>query len=282
MLLYTYFQKTHQVSRREYQEMLQEGVIFLNKEAIENFDKEIEIGDVIELQLPDGNSFTETIKYFPGFTPKLALFHKPKGYVCSKDDKHNKTIYELLPESWLKDFWYIWRLDKDSTWLLLLTNDSTLVDRYENPFHDIHKVYEVEIDRPLKTNDIKKMRKWILVTTDGERTENQKELTTDLLKCVWVRYQRIKESHLVIITLNEGKNRHIRRLLKALGYRVKSLQRLKVDKRHLGNLKPGKRKLERIKIGKIKKQKEKKKKVKIGDGKSKRKLKKEAKKKRKK
>jgi len=279
MLLYTYFQKAHQVPRREYQEMLKDGAIFLNKEVVEDFKKEIEIGDIIQLQLPDGNTFSETIKYFPWFTPKLALFHKPKGYVCSKDDKHNKTIYELLPESRLKDFWYIGRLDKDSTGLLLLTNDSSLVDRYENPFHDIHKVYEVQIDKPLKSNDIKKMRKGILVTGDGERVENQKDITTDQLKCVWVTYKKIKDKHFVIITLNEGKNRHIRRLLKALWYKVKSLQRLKVDKRHLGNLKPGKWKLERVKIGKVKKKKDKKKKD--SEGKSKRKKKKEAKKKRK-
>jgi len=255
MLLYTYFQKLHQVSRREYDDMLQEGVIFLDDKKVTGFDTEIQIGDMIELQLPDGNMYKEKVKYFPGFAPKLVLFNKPKGYVCSKDDPHNKIIYDILPKSRLKDFWYIGRLDKHSTGLLLLTNDSKLVDYYENPFHDIHKVYEVQIDKPLRSNDIKKMRKWIYVSAEGETRESQDQVSTDLLKCVWVTYKKIHTSHFVIITLNEGKNRHIRRLLKALGYRVKKLHRIKVGKRHIWDIKPGKRKIEKIKKPKVKSQK---------------------------
>ncbi len=256
MLLYTYFQKKHQVPRREYVDMLKQWAIFLNKQAIEWFEVEIQIWDVIDLKLPDGSTFTEEVKFFPWFAPKIVLFHKPKWYVCSKEDKHNKTIYEILPDSRIKDFRYIWRLDKESTWLLLLTNDSKLVDYYENPFHDVHKVYEVQIDKPLRSNDVKKMRKWIYVSAEWERRESQDQLTTDLLKCVWVRYSRIEEKHFAIITLNEGKNRHIRRLMKALWYRVKKLHRLKVGKRHISDIRPWKWKIEKAVIRLRKSEKE--------------------------
>jgi 16S rRNA U516 pseudouridylate synthase RsuA-like enzyme len=50
----------------------------------------------------------------PQYKPIIVIFNKPKGYVVSKEDKHNKTIFELLPESWRKDFYYIGRLDKNS------------------------------------------------------------------------------------------------------------------------------------------------------------------------
>jgi len=115
MLLYTYFQKTNQVTRREYDEMLQEGVVFLNDVQVVGFQVEMKIGDLIEIRMPDGQIYKDKVKYIPGFAQKLVLFHKPKGYVCSKDDPHNKIIYDILPESRHKDFWYIGRLDKEST-----------------------------------------------------------------------------------------------------------------------------------------------------------------------
>ncbi len=89
----------------------------------------------------------------------IVLFNKPKGYAVSKEDKHNKTIYELLPASRKKDFYYIGRLDKDSHGLLLLTNDPALVDYYEKPENDIHKIYEVQIDKPIKSNHIQQAKR---------------------------------------------------------------------------------------------------------------------------
>ncbi len=250
MLLYTYFQKTNQVTRREYDQMLQEGVVFLNDEQVVGFQVEMKIGDVIEIRMPDGQIYKDKVKYIPGFAPRLVLFYKPKGYVCSKDDPHNKTIYEILPESWHKDFWYIGRLDKDSTGLLLLTNDSKLVDWYENPFNEVRKVYEVQIDKPLRSNDVKKMKKWIYVSKDGEQMESQDQLSTELLRCAGVTYKRLNERHFVIITLTEWKNRHIRRLLWALWYRIKKLHRIKVGKRHIDTLRSGKRRIEKHKLPK--------------------------------
>jgi len=104
----------------------------------------------------------------------IVLFNKPKGFTVSKEDKHNKTIYELLPKSWQKDFYYIGRLDKDSHGLLLLTNDPALVDYYEKPENKIYKVYEVQIDKPLKTNHIQKMKKGALVDENGVLINTEK------------------------------------------------------------------------------------------------------------
>lgn len=246
MLLYNYLQKTYAITRRDFSQMLQEQVISVNEITIESYKHEINIGDKIKISLPDWREILNEMKFYPWMSPKIVLFNKPKWYVCSKDDPHNKTIYEILPKSWHKDFRYVGRLDKESTWLLLLTNDSNYVDYYENPFNDIHKVYEVEINKPLRSNDVKKMRRGLTVDSNWNLNEDSKKnLENDFLKCVWVRYQKINERHFVIITLNEGKNRHIRRLLKALGYHIKSLHRLKIGKRHIQGIKPGKRKIEK-------------------------------------
>ncbi len=90
------------------------------------------------------------------------------GYVVSKADKHNKTIYDILPERRHKELYYIGRLDKESSGLLLLTNDTTLVDYYEHPGNKVYKTYEVQIKEPFKSKDITKCTRGFLVTPEGE------------------------------------------------------------------------------------------------------------------
>lgn len=89
----------------------------------------------------DGKKIDEVVK-IEAKEDRIVLFHKPEDYVCSRSDKHNRTIYEILPDSY-KDFYYIGRLDKDSRGLLLLTNNSALVHRYEHPKFGIKKQYLV-------------------------------------------------------------------------------------------------------------------------------------------
>lgn len=133
--------------------------MYINTTKITGFHDELQIGDTIQIVLPDAQVWEETIEAFPTSHPKIILFHKPRGYVVSKDDPHNKTIYDILPERWLSEYRYIGRLDKDSTGLLLLTNDSQLVHYYESPQTNIHKIYEVQIDKALRSKDKIKMKK---------------------------------------------------------------------------------------------------------------------------
>ncbi|OQY40184.1 MAG: hypothetical protein B6229_02325 [Spirochaetaceae bacterium 4572_7] len=88
----------------------------------------------------------------------MIVFNKPIGVVCSKSDKHNKTIYELLPKKFA-NYFYIGRLDKDSRGLLLMTNDSALVNNFEHPSNKVEKEYIVQIDKTFTNNDYVKMRK---------------------------------------------------------------------------------------------------------------------------
>jgi len=242
MKLVTYLQKRHWVTRREFSDMLRSDVISINGALVGAFDAVILEWDKLVVTLENGQKFEETAMT-TFLRPKLVLFHKPKGCVVSKDDKHNKTIYEYLPDSWRKDFWYIWRLDKDSTGLMILANSPELVDRYESPENDIYKVYEVQIDKPYRTKDVKKATRGIDLTEDGEKPE--KWDFYEHLKFVSVRYSRDgKGRYWLTITLNEGKKRHIRRVLKFLWYKIFKLHRVKVWKRHIWSLKPWKYRLQ--------------------------------------
>jgi len=92
--------------------MLKEKVIKLNWEVVEEISKQINKDDFLQIFLPNGEVIEEKIKDIKLFKPVIVVFNKPKWYVVSKEDKYNKTIFDILPKSWKKDFYYIWRLDK--------------------------------------------------------------------------------------------------------------------------------------------------------------------------
>jgi len=193
------------------------------------------------------------------FKPVIVMFNKPIWYVVSKYDKHNKIIFDILPTSWKKDFYYIWRLDKDSTWLLLLTNVPELVNEIEHPSRNIFKIYEVQIDKPLKTQLKEKFKKWILVTQEGEYVKNTKDpirrwKEMDLLKMHDVSYHKDSRwRYFVRVLLTYWKKRHIRRMLKAFWYKINSLTRVKFWKYELWNLKTWSYNIHTLKIRKWKK-----------------------------
>lgn len=193
------------------------------------------------------------------FKPVIVAFNKPVDYVVSKDDKHNKTIYEILPKSWKEDFYYVWRLDKDSRGLLLLTNVSELVNEFEHPSRNIFKIYEVEITKPFRTQLRDRFKKWILVTEDWELVKNPQDekyrwVQMDYLQAYDVSYHKdSKWRYFVRILLTYWKKRHIRRMLKAFGYKINSLTRVKYWKYELWKIRPWQYQIYPLKIRRGKK-----------------------------
>lgn len=244
MQFLSYLQLAHSISRRDFTQMLRDEVMRVNDIKVTTYQHEVKVWDHIYTRTDTGDVIELTIEELPKIKPVLVLFHKPKGVVVSKDDPHNKTIYSILPESRKDDFYYIWRLDKDSTGLLLLSNDPGLVDKYENPAHNVHKIYELLIDKPLRTSHQIKMRKWVWVTqkwdTVTDRIAEDEAAESELLWCETVRYINKDGIYKIVITLKEWKKRHIRRLFRALWYKVMELRRLKVGNRALWNIKKGK------------------------------------------
>ena len=161
--LYKYFQYKNNVTRREFYNMVKQEVVYVNDEIVSDVNHQISRGDEIKIHLPNGEVYEEKVTKIYKHSPSMVVLNKPKGYVVSKKDPHNKTIYELLSDSWRRDFYYIGRLDKNSHGLMLLTNRPKLVDYYENPKNNVLKKYRVKINRKFDTKDIKKVNKGIWV-----------------------------------------------------------------------------------------------------------------------
>lgn len=153
------------------------------------------------------------------------LFYKPAGYVTSRDGQGNPTIYELLPPE-LHHLKPVGRLDKNSSGLLLLTNDGDLAQQLTHPSHQKVKIYEVQLDKPLQPLHRQMVSEIGVMLDDGPS------------KFI---LERIRESddRDWRVTMHEGRNRQIRRTFAALDYGVKRLHRTHFGNYVLGDLKPG-------------------------------------------
>ena len=151
-------------------------------------------------------------------------FHKPVGFLCSRRSQGAPTIYELLPKkfSHLKS---VGRLDKDSSGLILLTNDGDFAFSMTHPKFRKTKVYEVTLNKPLEPLHQQMITDYGIEIGDG------------LSRFKVIRVEPETAQYLVFLT--EGRNRQIRRTFAALGYTVTKLHRTQFGKYELGNLKPG-------------------------------------------
>lgn len=202
-----------ELSRRKITGLIDQGCVFINWERIESYKQDLNKGDLLLVKsievnfkwICDTQEIQSDIKMF--------IFNKPVWYVVSKSDPNNKTIYEILPKE-LKNYYYIGRLDKDSHWLLLLTNDPKLVNEYEHPKHQIEKEYIVQIDRPLRESDIKQC---LIGLEDEWETLQVKKIET-------IEDYKINQYRVI---LTEWKKRHIRRIFRSLWCHVIDLQRIR-------------------------------------------------------
>lgn len=152
------------------------------------------------------------------------LLHKPVGYVCSRNGQGSKTVYDLLPAE-LHGLKPVGRLDKDSSGLLLMTNDGTLANELTHPRYAKIKVYEIGIDKPLNHEHRKQISQDGILLDDGVSKLGLKSLGKD-------------QQHWQV-TMQEGRNRQIRRTFGALGYTVTALHRVSFGSYKLGSLQSG-------------------------------------------
>ena len=162
-------------------------------------------------------------KIVPFETDFLYLaFNKPVGYVCSRRAQGlAPTLYELLPEKYHK-LKTVGRLDKDSSGLILLTNDGDFAFQMTHPKFHKEKVYEVKLSRPLEPLHQQMISDYGIMLDDGPS-----------------KFTVIKDSDHYTVILSEGRNRQIRRTFAALGYRVTALHRTQFGPYRLSGLKSG-------------------------------------------
>ena len=157
------------------------------------------------------------------------LLNKPTGFTTTTEDKHaKKTVLDLLPELKIRLF-PVGRLDKETSGLLILTNNGDLSYELTHPKFEINRVYEVVVTNPIDTATIKKLER------GGMPIEDYK---TYPCKIEVIIHRKSKSK--LQITLHEGKKRQIRKMFDLIGHPVLELKRIQYGKLHLGDLKPGK------------------------------------------
>lgn len=172
---------------------------------------------------------TDVVKYDgvqleldPIFT--TILLHKPIGYVCSRNGQGSPTIYDLLPKEY-QSLKPVGRLDKDSSGLILLTNNGNLHQKLTHPSYGKIKRYQIELDKPLNNEDQLKISNGI-------------ELDDGIS-----RLRLSGSGHSWVVDMQEGRNRQIRRTFEVLKYRVTSLHRTAFGNYSLGTIPLGKYRL---------------------------------------
>lgn len=154
-------------------------------------------------------------------------FYKPAGYITTSDDeKGRKTIYDLLPES-MYHLKPVGRLDKDSTGLLILTNDGDLINELTHPSVKVPKVYLVSVESVVHLHELEQM-------ANGIEIEPGKIAYADITVL-----EADKKYTLMQITLYQGMNRQIRKMFEHFGYEVKTLKRIQHAIINLDGMKRG-------------------------------------------
>lgn len=151
---------------------------------------------------------------------KTIMLNKPVGYICSRDGQGGRTIYDILPPEY-QSLKPIGRLDKNSSGLLLLTNDGDLAQKLTHPKYQKEKVYEIALDKPLKPSDRQKIEQGIKVE------DYVSKLSLKGAGQNWT------------VTMTQGKNRQIRKTFATLNYTVTKLHRTKFGEFTLNNLANG-------------------------------------------
>lgn len=159
----------------------------------------------------------------PAVNTLTLMLNKPVGYVCSRNGQGSPTIYELLPSEF-RQLKPVGRLDKDSSGLLLLTNDGQLANQLMHPSYQKTKIYKITLHKPLAKTDQSTIESGVLLA-DGPSKLGLKSLAAD------GRYWQIN--------MQEGRNRQIRRTFAAMGYTVTQLHRTQFGDYRLKGLTSG-------------------------------------------
>ncbi len=191
-------------SRREADQYIQAGVVTVNGEVI------TELGTKVNVLNDDIRFNGERIR---GEEKVYIVMNKPKGFVTTASDPHaEKTVMDLLKNCSARVF-PVGRLDKNTTGVLMFTNDGEIAERLTHPSYDKKKIYQVILDKPLAQEDYDKIVAGITLS-DGN------------IKADELEYIDAEDHRKLGIEIHSGKNRIVRRIFESLGYEVKALDRV--------------------------------------------------------
>lgn len=193
-------------SRRKADEYIKEGLVKVNNEIVYEMGHKVKPGDVVHFR--DKIVVSESKFY--------VLLNKPKDFITTtSDEKGRRTVLDLIKNAAPGVRMYpVGRLDRNTTGLLLLTNDGELAQKLSHPSSNVIKVYQAELDKPITATDLDKIREGITLE-DGIALVDEVDITFPPV-----------DHRFVGIAIHIGKNRIVRRIFEHLGYDVKRLDRV--------------------------------------------------------
>jgi 23S rRNA pseudouridine2605 synthase len=189
-------------SRRGAEDFIREGRVTVNGIVCTNFSTQISSSDRVKVE----GQLVRASKYH------YLLLNKPRDFLSTRaDEKSRKSIYDLLPRG-LPKLAHVGRLDRESEGLLLLTNNGELAFQLSHPKFKLQKEYLVTLDREFEPQDAPKTIKGVYLAEGRARFESISKVNQRQVRVV----------------LTQGINRQVRRVLAALGYKVRRLQRIRI------------------------------------------------------
>lgn len=205
-------------SRREADELIKSGLAQVNGKVITEMGYKVQPGDVVKF---DGKVISAEKNVY-------ILLNKPKGFITTtKDEKDRKTVMDLVANATTARVFPVGRLDRQTTGLLLFTNDGYLTKKLTHPSHSVRKVYHVKLNKKLTQADLELIRKGVRLIPEGVAVVDN------------VSFIEGKPKDEVGIELHIGWNRVVRRIFEKLGYEVELLDRVAFGGLTKKNLKRG-------------------------------------------
>ncbi|MBS3773559.1 MAG: rRNA pseudouridine synthase [Bacteroidales bacterium] len=191
-------------SRRQADELIRSGEITVNQQKVTELGTKVKSTDEVRYKG----------KLLQNERPVYILLNKPKDYVTTVKDKNaRKTVMELVKGACTQRIYPVGRLDRNTTGVLLLTNDGELAKRLTHPHYKKKKVYHVVLDKPVTKTHLEQI-------AEGVKLED------DVVAADAVSYVDPEDKTQIGIEIHTGQNRVIRRIFETLGYKIKKLDRV--------------------------------------------------------
>ena len=215
--LQSYLAKSGFGSRRFCERLIADGRVSVNTKLVTEMGVKVSADDVV---------MVDDVLAEPADRVVYYVLHKPKGYVCTNYDPNEKLYARdliTIPESNL--LFHVGRLDKESTGLILYTNDGDAAQKIMHPSHEIEKEYAVMTQETIRRVDMEDALRGVYI--DSQRPYVIKKFA-------------LRSKRWAVVTLTEGKNRELRKIFSYFGYTVKQLIRIRIGPILLGDLPVGK------------------------------------------
>ena len=191
--------------RREAAELVKSGHITVNGDIVLEPGYKVQYKDVVRLK---GKVLQLQV------TPVYILLNKPKDYICTANDPEGrKTVLDIIKNATTQRMFPVGRLDRNTTGVLILTNDGDLAQKLTHPSYEIKKIYEVTLDKPVTKADMESIAAGI-------------ELEDGFIAADAVSYLSNTSKNVIGIEIHSGRNRIVRRIFEHLGYDVRHLDRV--------------------------------------------------------